>query len=98
MIISHASALVCGGGTADRMFRALDAQTGKLLWRMPTNSGVMGQPSTFMINGKQHVAVMSGWGGDARAVQTRLNVLRPGEFPEVPDGGALWVFALSDDE
>jgi alcohol dehydrogenase (cytochrome c) len=50
-----------------------------------------------MINGKQYVAVMSGWGGDARGVQARLNGLRPGEFPEVPDGGALWVFTLSAD-
>ena len=58
----------------------------------------MGQPSTFMINGKQDVAVMSGWGGDARGVQGRLNGLRPGEFPEVHDGGALWVFTLSGDQ
>jgi alcohol dehydrogenase (cytochrome c) len=61
---------------------------------MPTNSGVMGQPSTFMVGGKQYVAVMSGWGGDARGVQSRLNGLRPGEFPEVPDAGAIWVFTL----
>lgn len=47
-----------------------------------------------MVDGRQYVAVMSGWGGDARGVQARLNRLRPGEFPEVPDGGAIWVFAL----
>jgi len=94
-LLATASGLVLGGGTADRMFRALDASTGRLLWQMPTNSGVMGQPSTFMIDGKQYVAVFSGWGGDARGVQGRLNALRPGEFPEVPDGGALWVFTLS---
>jgi alcohol dehydrogenase (cytochrome c) len=96
-LLTTSSGLVFGGGTADRMFRALDASTGQLLWQMPTNSGVMGQPSTFMIDGKQYVAVMSGWGGDARGVQARLNGLRPGEFPEVPDGGALWVFTLPGD-
>ncbi len=94
-LLTTGSGLVFGGGTADRMFRALDASTGRLLWQAPTNSGVMGQPSTFMINGKQYVAVMSGWGGDARGVQAQLNRLRPGEFPEVPDGGALWVFTSS---
>ena len=52
--------------------------------------------STFTVEGKQYVAVMSGWGGDARGVQARLNAIRPGEFPEVPDGGAIWVFALPD--
>jgi alcohol dehydrogenase (cytochrome c) len=97
-LLTTASGLVFGGGTADRIFRALDASTGQLLWQMPTNSGVMGQPSTFMIDGKQYVAVMSGWGGDARGVQSRLNGLRPGEFPEVPDGGALWVFTLTGDQ
>jgi alcohol dehydrogenase (cytochrome c) len=86
--------VVFGGGTEDRMFRALDSATGQLLWQAPTNSGVMGQPSTFMIDGKQYVAVMSGWGGDARGVQAQLNRIRPGEFPEVPDGGAIWVFTL----
>ena len=94
-LLTTGSGLVFGGGTADRLFRALDASTGRLLWQAPTNSGVMGQPSTFMINGKQYIAVMSGWGGDARGVQAQLNRLRPGEFPEVPDGGALWVFTLS---
>jgi alcohol dehydrogenase (cytochrome c) len=94
-LLTTGSGLVFGGGTADRFFRALDASTGQLLWQTPTNSGVMGQPSTFTVNGKQYIAVMSGWGGDARGVQAQLNRLRPGEFPEVPDGGALWVFTLS---
>lgn len=93
-ILTTAGGLVFGGGTADRIFRALDASTGTLLWQMPTNSGVMGQPSTFMVEGRQYVAVLSGWGGDARGVQGRLNRIRPGEFPEVPDGGAIWVFRL----
>jgi len=93
-LMTTAGGLVFGGGTADRMFRALDASTGKLLWQMPTSSGVMGQPSTFMVDGKQYVAVMSGWGGDARGVQARLNRLRPGDFPEVPEGGSIWVFTL----
>lgn len=93
-ILTTASGLVFSGGTADRMFRALNASTGQLLWQTPTNSGVMGQPSTFAIDGRQYVAVMSGWGGDARGVQAQLNRIRPGEFPEVPDGGAIWVFSL----
>lgn len=94
-LLTTGGGVVFGGGTADRMFRALDAETGQLLWQAPTNSGVMGQPSTFMVDGKQYVAVMSGWGGDARGVQAQLNRVRPGEFPEVPDGGAIWVFTLN---
>lgn len=64
----------------------------------PVPAVLKNQPSMFTIDGKQNVAVMSGWGGDAPGVQARLNGLRPGEFPEVPDGGAIWVFALPGDE
>ena len=86
--------LVFSGGTNDRMFHAFDAATGKLLWQFPTNSGITGQPSSFMIDGKQYIAVLSGWGLDARSMQTRLNRLQPGKYPEVPEGGAAWVFAV----
>ncbi len=63
---------------------------------VPTNSGVIGQPSSFTLNGRQYIAVQSGWGIDARGMQGRLNAIRPGEFPEVPEGGSVWVFALDD--
>ena len=93
-MLATAGGLVFTGGTNDRRFHALDASTGKLLWEFPTSSGVIGQPSTFMIDGKQYVAVQSGWGIDARGMQGRLNALFPGKFPEVPEGGSIWVFAV----
>ena len=40
-----AAALLFSGGTNDRMFRAFDATTGKLLWEFPTSSGRRGVPS-----------------------------------------------------
>src|SRR5579863_3488351 len=89
-----AGGLVFSGGTNDRVFHAFDASTGQLLWEFPTNSGVIGQPSSFMVDGKQYVAVQSGWGIDSRAMEARLNTLFPGEYPEVPEGGAIWVFAV----
>ena len=89
-----AGGLVFSGGTNDRMFHAFDASTGQLLWEFPTNSGVIGQPSSFIVDGKQYVAVQSGWGIDSRAMEARLNTLFPGEYPEVPEGGAIWVFAV----
>jgi alcohol dehydrogenase (cytochrome c) len=89
-----AGGLVFSGGTADRKFHAFDAATGKLLWEFPTNSGILAPPTTFKVDGKQYVAVESGWGGDARGMQATLNRLFPGEYPEVPEGGAVWVFAI----
>jgi alcohol dehydrogenase (cytochrome c) len=86
--------LVFTGGTNDRKFHAFDAKSGKLLWEFPTNSGIIGQPATFMVDGVQYVAVQSGWGVDSRSMQGRLNLLRPGQFPEVPEGGTVWVFAV----
>ena len=93
-MLATAGGLVFTGGTNDRRFHAFDAASGKLLWEFPTPSGVLGQPSTFMVDGKQYVAVQSGWGIDARAMQGRLNQLFPGKFPEVPEGGSIWVFAV----
>ena len=93
-MLATAGGLVFTGGTNDRKFHAFHAESGRLLWEFPTNSGITGQPSSFMIDGRQYVAVQSGWGIDSRAMQTRLNGLLPGEYPDVPEGGAIWVFAV----
>ena len=94
-ILTTGGGLVFSGGTNDRMFRAFDAKSGKVLWEYPTSSGIIGQPSTFTVDGVQYVAVQSGWGVDSRAMQRGLNLLRPGQFPEVPEGGSVWVFAVN---
>jgi alcohol dehydrogenase (cytochrome c) len=93
-MLATGGGLVFTGGTADRKFHAFDAATGRLLWEFPTSSGILGQPSSFLVDGRQYVAVMSGWGVDSRSMQARLNALMPGRFPEVPEGGAIWVFAV----
>jgi len=93
-MLATAGGLVFTGGTTDRKFHAFDAATGKLLWEFPTNSGIEAPPTSFLIDGKQYIAIESGWGGDARGDQNTLNRLFPGEFPEVPEGGAVWVFAV----
>jgi alcohol dehydrogenase (cytochrome c) len=93
-MLATGGGLVFSGGTNDRMFHAFDASSGKLLWEFPTNSGITGQPVSFMANGKQYVAVQSGWGIDARGMEILLNGLFPGKYPEVPEGGAIWVFAV----
>jgi len=93
-MLATAGGLVFTGGTSDRKFHAFDAASGKLLWEFPTSSGVIGQPVTFSVNGTQYVAVLSGWGIDSRAMQGRMNLLVPGKYPEVPEGGSIWVFAV----
>jgi PQQ-dependent dehydrogenase (methanol/ethanol family) len=94
-------------GTMDGWFKALDARTGKLLWRFKTESGIVGQPVTYRgPDGKQYVAVFSGVGGWAGAVVAgELNAADStaatgfgGAMADLSHytgrGGLLYVFAL----
>lgn len=92
-MLATAGGLVFSGGTNDRKFRAFDARSGNVLWEFTMTSGVIGPASTFMVDGRQYIAVQSGWGIDARAMQSRLSRLMTG-LPDVPEGGAIWVFAV----
>jgi alcohol dehydrogenase (cytochrome c) len=93
-MLATAGGLVFTGGTNDRKIRAFHATTGELLWEFVTTSGIVAPPTTFAVNGKQYLAVHSGWGGDPRGMNNGLQRLFPGQYPEVPEGGAVWVFAL----
>jgi alcohol dehydrogenase (cytochrome c) len=93
-VLATGGDVIFAGGTNDRYFRAFDAKTGKVLWEFRTGSGVIGVPSSFQVDGKQYIAVQSGWGVDSARMQARLNLQRPHQFPDVPQGGAIWVFAL----
>jgi alcohol dehydrogenase (cytochrome c) len=44
-----------GGG-----FAAVDAKTGKTLWHFETNEAWKASPMTYMMNGRQYVAIASG--------------------------------------
>ena len=87
--------LVFGGGTNDRAFRAFDATTGKVLWSQRTTSGINGVPVAYELDGKQYIAVQSGWGVDAERGQNGLDGIY-GVTTHVPAGGSLWVFALPE--
>ena len=39
-------------------------------------------------------ALAAGWGVDPAKMQSRMNLLFPGKYPDVPQGGAIWVFAV----
>lgn len=50
-------------GTAEGEVRAYAADTGKLLWKSPANTGVIAAPVTYKVDGVQYVTFMAGWGG-----------------------------------
>ena len=61
---------------------AVDADTGKELWKFQTGSGINASPITYELDGVQYVAILSGLGGD------------PSFYFSGPKGGMLWVFAV----
>jgi lanthanide-dependent methanol dehydrogenase len=94
-------------GTMDGWFKALDAKTGQELWKYKTDSGIIGQPTTYRgPDGKQYIAILSGVGGwaganvvastdarDTTAVTGFGNAMR--DLPNhTGRGGTLYVFAL----
>lgn len=56
-------------GTMDGWFKAVDARSGRELWKARTASGVIGQPVTYRApDGEQYVAILAGIGGWPGAV------------------------------
>jgi PQQ-dependent dehydrogenase (methanol/ethanol family) len=50
-------------GTLEGYLKAVDAKTGKELYKFKTPSGIIGNVTTYENNGRQYVAVLSGVGG-----------------------------------
>ena len=94
-------------GTMEGWLKAVDAKTGKLLWKFKTPSGIIGNPMTYVgPDGRQYVAVLSGIGGWAGiGVAAGIGAEDPtaglgalGAFGDAgsysTQGGVLTVFAL----
>jgi alcohol dehydrogenase (cytochrome c) len=97
-LAAYGGALATAGGvvfygTMEGWLKAVDAQSGKELWKFKTPSGIIGNPMTYTApNGKQYVAVLSGIGGWAGIG------VAAGIGPEDPTAGlgALGAFGDAD--
>jgi quinohemoprotein ethanol dehydrogenase len=49
-------------GDATGHFNVYRADTGQKLWSMDAQSAMMGGPVTYVVDGEQYIAVLSGWG------------------------------------
>jgi alcohol dehydrogenase (cytochrome c) len=76
------------GGDANGRFRALDQDTGKVLWEVNLGSAITGYPITYTANGKQYVAVSTG----TSLVSSGVNRLAPELRPS--GNNNIFVFAL----
>jgi alcohol dehydrogenase (cytochrome c) len=80
-------------GTPEGEFMAFDAKTGQQLYTHRIGSGIVGGVMTYAVDGKQYVAVPSGFGG-----WVGWTTIGGGGAPHLmtlPKGGSLHVFALS---
>jgi lanthanide-dependent methanol dehydrogenase len=93
-------------GTLEGYLKAVDAKTGKLLYKYKTPSGIIGNVMTYEHKGKQYVAVLSGVGGwagiglAAGLTDPHAGLGAVGGYAALSDytslGGTLTVFALPD--
>lgn len=77
-------------GSSDRRFRALDSNTGEMLWQTALNDTPNGFPITFAVDSVQYVALITGG-------QTPFDLDHRKLAPEIePSSGSrtIWVFEL----
>jgi PQQ-dependent dehydrogenase (methanol/ethanol family) len=91
-------------GTLEGYLKAVDAKTGKELYKFKTPSGIIGNVTTYEHRGKQYVAILSGVGGWA-GIGLAAGLTKPqdglgavGGYAALSNytslGGQLTVFAL----
>jgi alcohol dehydrogenase (cytochrome c) len=80
-------------GDLGRSLKALDADSGEVLWETTLGTAVQGFPISFAVDGKQYIAVPTAYGAGAPQFYAEWIVddLRLSE-----GGSALYVFALPD--
>lgn len=91
-------------GTLEGYIKALDAQSGRELWRFKTPSGIVGNVNTYKHLGKQYISVLSGiggWAGVAMSIPSIEKTERWGSHGAYRSlsnwtrlGGVLSVFSL----
>ena len=86
-LVTTGGGLVFGGDVNGR-FRALDQETGDVLWEINLGSPVTGFPITYAVDGRQYVVASTGWAATASGFARLTPELRPSA------GNNIFVFAL----
>ncbi len=90
-------------------FRAVDRATGKIVWSRKLSSGIIGNPITYSVKGKQYVSVWSGIGGwiglpvtagldlsDKFGAIGATAMTKAAGLSHIPQGGTLFTFRVGD--
>jgi len=88
-------------------FRAVDRATGKVLWSRKLGSGIIGNPITYSVKGKQYVSIWSGIGGwiglpvtagldlnDKFGAIGATAMTKAAGLNHIPQGGTLYTFKV----
>ena len=88
-------------------FRAVDRNTGKVLWSRKLSSGIIGNPITYSVKGKQYVSILSGIGGwiglpvvagldlnDKFGAIGATAMTKAAGLNHIPQGGTLFTFRI----
>jgi len=89
-VLSTAGGLVFVGDL-DRWVKAIDVETGEVIWQTRLATSVQGFPITYRAGGKQYVAIPTGLGGGS---PRRVPGLIAPDINHPETGNGLWVFAL----
>ncbi len=79
-------------GDLNRRFRALDNETGKVLWQSIVGGMIITSTITYSVNGKQYVMVFTGEGQSL--TRNVLALTRTTMAPAVHNANGIYVFAL----
>lgn len=90
-------------------FRAVDRKTGKVLWSRKLGSGIIGNPVTYKVKGKQYVSVWAGIGGwiglpvtagldldDKFGAIGATAMTKAANLDKIPQGGTMYTFRIGD--
>jgi len=86
--LATAGGLVFYGDVA-REFKALDDESGNVLWSIRLDSAIHGYPISYEVNGEQYIAISTGGAG------LSFSTLTP-EIAIPSHSATLWVFKLMD--
>lgn len=92
----NGGALATGGGLVfagnfEGIFRAIDAQSGKILWQKRLGSGIHAAPVTYEVDGKQYVSVVV---GRTQTIPGFIGDIGKEMTSAVPQGGMMYTFTL----
>ncbi|RUO99228.1 PQQ-dependent dehydrogenase, methanol/ethanol family [Hyphomicrobium sp.] len=90
-------------------FRAVDRNSGKVLWERKLASGIIGNPITYKVNGKQYVSILSGIGGwigvpvtagldlnDKFGAIGATAMTKAANLDKIPQAGTLFTFRVME--